>query len=273
MIADGNKGESHEGMQKIRHANIWPPERICRLLASAGLMLLVSAATRRAQAKDVTDWVPVSMNAGETYVINDIKPGIKPSFQVRAESERLRQLRLATGQAHDAERRSRAAGSLPSPTTSDREVSYDVNAFAAAKPGAPLTPGKAPPSMSDDGLELATGRRRVNLDIRRDCRSWERFRRCARLRRQLALRLLRSVTIPDKAPVCLRMRRFVECAASTPDKGSPKPTSRANRLRRWQPRAASLSKRSVGAGFGPGIPGRQRLRREALSAARKPYRS
>ena len=32
--------------------------------------------------------------------------------------------------------------------TSDREVSYDVNAFAVAKPGAPLTPGTAPPSMS-----------------------------------------------------------------------------------------------------------------------------
>ena len=67
---------------KNRYAKIWSAERICRLLASAGLILAVSAATARAQAKDPSDWVPVSMNAGETYVINDIKPGTKPSFRV-----------------------------------------------------------------------------------------------------------------------------------------------------------------------------------------------
>jgi Flp pilus assembly secretin CpaC len=35
---------------------------------------------------------------------------------------------------------------------SDRQVSYDVNAFGVAKPGAPLTPGKAPPALTDDRL-------------------------------------------------------------------------------------------------------------------------
>ena len=67
---------------KNTYANIRSAELICRLLASAGLLLVVSAATARAQVKDSNDWVPVSMNAGETYVINDVKPGTKPSFHV-----------------------------------------------------------------------------------------------------------------------------------------------------------------------------------------------
>ena len=67
---------------KNGYVNIWSAERICRLLAAAGLILVVSGATVSAQAKDPSDWVPVSMNAGETYVINDIKPGTKPSFKV-----------------------------------------------------------------------------------------------------------------------------------------------------------------------------------------------
>ena len=67
---------------KKQNVNIWSPERIGRLLAAAGLMLVAGAAVARAQAKDPAAWIPVSMNAGETYVINDIKPGTKPSFQV-----------------------------------------------------------------------------------------------------------------------------------------------------------------------------------------------
>ena len=67
---------------KKQNANIWSAERIGRLLAAAGLMLVAGAAVARAQAKDPAAWIPVSMNAGETYVINDIKPGTKPSFQV-----------------------------------------------------------------------------------------------------------------------------------------------------------------------------------------------
>ena len=52
------------------------------MLGSAGLLMVVSAAVVRAQATDPAAWIPVSMNAGETYVINDIKPGTKPSFRV-----------------------------------------------------------------------------------------------------------------------------------------------------------------------------------------------
>ena len=67
---------------KITGPNISPPVKVLRLFAYAGLMLLVCAATVRAQAKDGTDWVPVSMNAGQTYVIGDVKAGVKPSIRV-----------------------------------------------------------------------------------------------------------------------------------------------------------------------------------------------
>ncbi len=53
------------------------------MLGSAVLLMVVSAAIARAQATDPADWIPVSINAGETYVINDIKPGTKPSFKVQ----------------------------------------------------------------------------------------------------------------------------------------------------------------------------------------------
>src|SRR5271156_93347 len=131
--------------------NIWSAERICRLLAYAGLILAVSAATARAQAKDQADWVPVSMNAGETYVINDIKPGTKPSFKVEQNPNAFVSYDSPPGKLTML---SAGAGRwiVTVTNTSDREVSYAVNAFGVAKPGAPLPPGIAPPSINDDGL-------------------------------------------------------------------------------------------------------------------------
>ena len=136
--------------------NIWSAELICRLLAYAGLLLVVSAATARAQAKDRTDWVPVSMNAGETYVINDIKPGTKPSFKVEQNPNAFVSYDSPPGKLTML---SAGAGRwiVTVTNSSDREVSYDVNAFGVAKPGAPLTPGIAPPSMNDDGLSARPG--------------------------------------------------------------------------------------------------------------------
>jgi Flp pilus assembly secretin CpaC len=136
--------------------NIWSAELICRLLAYAGLLLVVSAATARAQAKDRADWVPVSMNAGETYVINDIKPGTKPSFKVEQNPKAFVSYDSPPGKLTML-----GAGAgrwiVTVTNSSDREVSYDVNAFGVAKPGAPLTPGIAPPSMNDDGLSARPG--------------------------------------------------------------------------------------------------------------------
>ena len=141
---------------KNRYVNIWSAERICRLLASAGLILVVSAATAWAQAKDSSDWVPVSMNAGETYVINDIKPGTKPSFRVEQNPNAFVSYDSPPGKLTML---SAGAGRwiVTVTNSSDREVSYDVNAFGVAKPGAPLTPGKAPPSMSDEGFSSRPG--------------------------------------------------------------------------------------------------------------------
>ncbi len=141
---------------KKQNVNIWSAERIGRLLAAAGLMLVAGAAVARAQAKDPAAWIPVSMNAGETYVINDIKPGTKPSFQVEQNPNAFVSYDTPPGKLTML---SAAAGRwiVTVTNTSDREVSYDVNAFAVAKAGAPLTPGTAPPSMTDDKIDARPG--------------------------------------------------------------------------------------------------------------------
>jgi Flp pilus assembly secretin CpaC len=136
---------------KNRYVNIWPTVQIWRVLTSAGLLLVIAAAIARAQVKDPSEWVPVSMNAGETYVINDIKPGTKPSFKVEQNPNAFVSYDSPPGKLTML---SAGAGRwiVTVTNTADREVSYDVNASAVAKPGAPLTPGKAPPSMSDEGF-------------------------------------------------------------------------------------------------------------------------
>src|SRR5271155_3666919 len=141
---------------KNRYVNIWPAEQIWRVLASAGLLLVIAAATARAQVTDPSEWVPVSMNAGETYVIDDIKPGTKPSFRVEQNPNAFVSYDSPPGKLTLL---SAGAGRWIVTVTnaSDRQVNYDVNAFAVAKPGAPLTPGKAPPSLSDEGFAPRPG--------------------------------------------------------------------------------------------------------------------
>jgi pilus assembly protein CpaC len=145
-------------MRRCKHidVNIWSTARICRLLASAGLLIAVSAGFARAQAKDPAQWVPVSINAGETYVISDIKPGTKPSFQVEQNPSAFVSYDSPPGKLTLL---SAGAGRWIVTVTnaSDRQVNYDVNAFAVAKPGAPLAPGKAPPSLSDEGFAPRPG--------------------------------------------------------------------------------------------------------------------
>ncbi len=131
-------------------------DRICWLLGAALLILAVAAATARAQAIEANAWMPVSMNAGETYVINDIKPGTKPLFKVERNPNAFVTYDSPPGKLTML---SAEAGRWIVTVTnnSDREVSYDVNAFRVAKDGAPLTPGKAPPAMSDDNLAARPG--------------------------------------------------------------------------------------------------------------------
>jgi len=145
-------------MPRCKHidVNIWSTARICRLLASAGLLITVSATLAQAQAKDPAQWVPVSINAGETYVISDIKPGTKPSFQVEQNPSAFVSYDSPPGKLTLL---SAGAGRWIVTVTnaSDRQVKYDVNAFAVAKPGSPLAPGNAPPSLSDEGFAPRPG--------------------------------------------------------------------------------------------------------------------
>ncbi|MGA7873687.1 MAG: pilus assembly protein N-terminal domain-containing protein [Candidatus Binatus sp.] len=143
-------------LRKNIRTNIRPVGTFGRLLASAGLLLLVGAGTGRAQVKNVADWIPVSMNAGETYVINDIKPGTKPSFHVAQNPNAFVSYNSPPGKLTML---SAEAGCwiVTVTNTSDRTVSYDLNSFAVARPGAPLTPGMAPASISDEGLASRPG--------------------------------------------------------------------------------------------------------------------
>ncbi len=45
-------------------------------------LLIFSAAPSRSETRDGAEWVQASINAGETYVIENIKPGTKPSFRI-----------------------------------------------------------------------------------------------------------------------------------------------------------------------------------------------
>ncbi len=119
-------------------------------------LLIFSAAPARSETRDGAEWVQVSINAGETYVIENIKPGTKPSFRIARNPNAFLSYDTAPGKLTmlGAE-----AGRwvVTVTNTSDQTVSYDLNAFAVAKPGAPLTPGKAPPSISDAGLDARPG--------------------------------------------------------------------------------------------------------------------
>jgi Flp pilus assembly secretin CpaC len=139
-----------------RRTDICPVAKFCRLLVSAASILIVSAGAVRGQSKSAAAWIPVSLNAGETYVISGIKPATKPSFHVARNSNAFVSYESAPGTLTML---SAEAGSwiVTVTDTSDRIVSYDLNSFAVAKPGAPLTPGKAPPPISDMELKSRPG--------------------------------------------------------------------------------------------------------------------
>jgi pilus assembly protein CpaC len=120
------------------------------------LTLFFSAASGRSETKDGAQWVPVSINAGETYVIENIKPGTTPEFRVAENPNAFLSYDNVPGKLTIL---SAEAGRwvVTITNTSDRKVSYDLNAFAVAKPGAPLSPGNLPPSVSDMELKSRPG--------------------------------------------------------------------------------------------------------------------
>ena len=103
--------------------------------------------TQKIQPDDAK-WVQVSINAGETYVIEDIKPGTKPSFRVAQNPNAFVSYDTAVGELTML---SAAAGRwvVSVINTKDQKINYDLNAFGVAKPGAPLSPGNLQPSISD----------------------------------------------------------------------------------------------------------------------------
>ena len=122
----------------------------------AVLLLAGTAGPSRSETQkiqpDDSKWVQVSINAGETYVIEDIKPGSKPSFRIAQNPNAFVSYDTAVGQLTML---SAGAGRwvVSVIDTKDQTVNYDLNAFAVAKPGAPLSPGNPQPSISDAGLD------------------------------------------------------------------------------------------------------------------------
>lgn len=130
--------------------------RPASMLAAAGLLLMLCVASTRVRAAEAPQWIPVSMNAGETYVINDIKPGTKPAMRVEQNPGAFVTYDSPPGKLTIV---SAAAGHWTVTVTNaaGREVTYDLNAFAVATPGAPLKPGKAPPAITEVGFDAGAG--------------------------------------------------------------------------------------------------------------------
>ena len=124
-------------------------------LLAAGIGLFASAGAR-AQTVGGPEHVQVSITAGETYIIDNLKPGSSPAFRVIQNPQALitNRPQPATLVLLGA-----AAGQWEVDVTDNagRDFAYDVNVRALAQPGAPLTPGISPPALSDTGLGERAG--------------------------------------------------------------------------------------------------------------------
>ncbi len=122
----------------------------------AALILIFSAAPGRSQTGDPQKWIRVSINAGETYVIENIKPGTRPAFRIDQNPNAFLSYDTSPGKLTML---GTEAGRwvVTVTNTSDQTVYYDLNALAVAKAGEPLTPGNLPPSISDSGLDARPG--------------------------------------------------------------------------------------------------------------------
>ena len=225
---------------RMIHTHFRPAGKFCRLLALVGLLVATGAASTRAEVKAVTDWVPVSVTAGEIYVINDIKPGTTPTFKVEDNPQAFVSYNSPPGKLTML---SAAAGRwiVTVTNTSDREISYDLNAFAAAKAGAP------PDSRHGAALNQRRGSRRTlgrrgSLDLDAACE------RCSgRLLVAPAIDVDGSGVQRDNPRQGAAVRRCILEYAAAPGRSSARlPPGAVDRATR----AASgrVSKRSVGVG-------------------------
>jgi hypothetical protein len=124
-------------------------------LTLSGLLAIGIGANGIAQT-ELPERVPVSMNAGETYTIDNIKDGSAPSVRVVQNPNAMvinsglpgRMVLVGAEAGHWL---------IGVTNSSDRAVSYDVTVSAIAIPGRPLAAGKAPAPISDTGLTARGG--------------------------------------------------------------------------------------------------------------------
>ena len=116
-----------------------------------GLMLFAGAAHAESGLPPMPETVTVSINAGETYVIDNIKDGSTPSVRVVKNPGALVTSNATPGKLVliGAEAGHWIIGMT---NNAGRALSYDVSVASIAIPGAPLSAGKTPPSLSDGGL-------------------------------------------------------------------------------------------------------------------------
>jgi Flp pilus assembly secretin CpaC len=121
----------------------------------SGLLSLGIGANAVAQTEP-PERVPVSMNAGETYTIGNLKDGSVPSVRV---VQNPNAMVINNGSPGRVVLVGAEAGHwlIGVTNSSDRAMSYDVTVSAIAIPGRPLAAGKAPAPLSDMGLTAREG--------------------------------------------------------------------------------------------------------------------
>jgi hypothetical protein len=122
-----------------------------RSIAIASLTMLICAVGVRADAGDPGATVTVSLNAGETYVIDNLKPGTKPAYLIEANPNAFVAFDQTPGKVTllGAET---GHWVVTVTSSSDRVLKYDMTSKAIANAASLLKPGKAPPALRDATL-------------------------------------------------------------------------------------------------------------------------
>ncbi len=121
------------------------------IAATAALLIAFIGAAARADSAMSEHTVSLSLQAGETYVISDLKPSSTPAVKVIENPHALvlhaeepgKLVLLGAESGRWAVRVTRSDGEA---------VTYDVQITSVAMPGAPLAPGRSPAAIGDTGL-------------------------------------------------------------------------------------------------------------------------
>ena len=117
---------------------------LAALMAALGLMVLTTPLAFAAEAKQRT--IPVTINKGETYVIDDVSKSASPGIKVVDNGNALVVRTDAPGKIVLV---GAAAGTWDLNVTlaSGEKVTYEVNVKAEAPPQGSLVPGSAPTAI------------------------------------------------------------------------------------------------------------------------------